>query len=33
MAALLFSRSWEFGNRMKVRTPLNRGVSKELAGS
>ena len=32
IAASLFSRSRTFGNRMKVRTPLKRGVSNELAG-
>ena len=33
IAASLLSRSRTFGNRMKVRTPLKRGLSKELAGS
>ena len=33
IAASLFSRSWTFGNLMKVRTPEKRGVTKESAGS
>src|SRR5918999_1663939 len=33
IAASAFSRSWTFGRRMKVRTPENRGVSKESAGA
>jgi hypothetical protein len=33
IAALEFSRSWTFGNLIKVRTPEKRGVSNESAGS
>src|ERR671916_2591562 len=33
IAASVFSRSWTLGRRMNVRTPENRGVSKESAGS
>jgi hypothetical protein len=32
-ATSLFSKSWTFGRRMKVRTPEKRGVTKESAGS
>ena len=33
IATSAFSSSWTFGNLMKVRTPLKRGVSDGLAGS